>query len=217
MKNAVRYHDIKVMNGKKKRPAWLKLVEERAITDTFDNFVVKESSLRAWNTNSNQWDLEIGKGLFTKYSFDCNEDIIQFNGEYIPKIRVDEIRNEALQGSNEWRYVIASDEDSLYLNCYEKYKKGLCYASYANDFRNCVIAGTLELPTCNAELVVHPLSKRFILRATKLLKKARNYGTEFFPTQSSESYSTQGNSSDSSWTQVQISPFSYLLFLTFND
>ncbi len=80
-------------DGKKKRPAWLKLVEERTITDTFDNFVVKESSLRAWNTNSNQWDLEIGKGLFTKYSFDWNEDIIQFNGEYIPKIRVDEIRN----------------------------------------------------------------------------------------------------------------------------
>lgn len=87
-------------DGKKKRPAQLKLVEERAITDTFDNFVVKESSLRAWNTNSNQWDLEIGKDLFTKYSFDSNDDIIQFNGEYIPKIQ-DEIRNEALQGSNE--------------------------------------------------------------------------------------------------------------------
>jgi hypothetical protein len=165
---------------------------------------ISQSSLRAWNAEENKWNLSIGQGLFAAVNFTIYNEIIRFNGSYISKAKWEEIRAKASQGDDEWRYCITVIEDLLYLNCYEKFKKGLCYASYANDNRNCVLKDTENAVAANAISVVCPRTKRVYLRAKKNIKEGEEilweYGDEFFPTQTSSSTQTQSNNSDSSYT-----------------
>ncbi len=188
---------------RKRKPGWLQVVEERAILDSFFNFEVKESTLRAWNPIDNKWNLKIGKGLFTLVPLKQGDEIIRFNGKYISLHEMLEIKRRA-NVSDEWRYILTVTPNLLYLNCYEKYLQGLCYASYANDNRCCNYVGTLNAVHANAEVIIEPLTKRVFLRARRTIDAGDeilwNYGSEFLPSQSS---------SDSSYTTSQLTDSTY--------
>lgn len=223
LKTALRKHFIYQWNRgliswprkstRKRKPGWLAIVEERAITDSFYDFVAKESTLRAWNPEENKWNKSIGNGLFTLISFKKNNEIIRFNGKYICYHDWLTIKSNA-SVNDEWRYVVEVEKKMLYLNCYGKFKQGLCYASFANDHRNCVVAGSdSEYETApNAKLVVEPRTKRVYLRAMRDIAVGEeilwNYGDDFFPSQDSaslQSAPSQYASSDSTYTPSNFS------------
>lgn len=164
-------------SNQKKKFKLLDGVLSRTLGAEAMKFYVADSSLKS----TSDPPLNIGKGLFSNISLACNQTILFFHG-YL--CSWEEVNAFGTQPNG--YYTIELKKHSLYLDCYQHYRGGLCLASYANSPKNAVYKETNQTAKANAKLVI--INQTAKLVATRIIKPNEeilwSYGRFKFPTAS---------------------------------
>lgn len=128
-------------------------------------FQIKPSGLLARDSGDVAC-LPIGNGLFARRSFEAEEDLLSFVGEYI-----DAKEKDRRVAAKKDCYIIELTRNGIYLDCRSHCEAMLCYASYANDPFNCVDTNTGKNAEANCKLSVNQINKTCRLRATRRIKR----------------------------------------------
>lgn len=104
----------------------LQRIQRRIDKECFHALYGAMSSCVGWNPATNAIDKPIGEGLFSTLSYNIDDVIAEFKGEFI-----DHAEYIARRAARRARFIIRCRND-LYIDCMENRYKGVCKASLAN-------------------------------------------------------------------------------------
>lgn len=136
-------------------------------------YYVKESSIETRDGKS------VGDGLFTSVLIPQGSTIAYFEGN----LRTwEQMNNYPNGGKPNCYYTIKLSQDK-YLDCYDFYKKKLCFGSYANSPQGCNFKKNGNPASSNARLVIHGDTAKLVAKKTIHVNEEIlwNYGAFKFP------------------------------------
>ena len=133
---------------------------QRAADEMYRALYHQQSNLRRKNSKG-QYTVSINEGLFSRLGYKRDEVIATFNGTIRTKDQY-----LALCADEPWRkaYSISFSTQGDVLDCYDKYIKGKCIASYANSPLGCFDLTTSKKAVDNCRLSVNLQSKTISLK-----------------------------------------------------
>ena len=148
------------------------------------HFRVQPSKLRRRHPATGAFTEEIGNGLFAMTRFKPGEHLINFIGDIIN-------RQQYLQRTLAGRggYILSNRSESVFLDCFDQARNGMCWASMVNSPYGCRFVNTYTAPTANATLVIFAAGNNrytWSLKAIKSIGRGEeiffNYGAAYvFP------------------------------------
>ena len=126
-------------------------VIERMNEETMGALYVQPSTLRRRN-NSGEYDVLVGRGLFSRLEYRKHHTIVQFHGDVIDGETYEQLKATHSQKRVAYAHPLNSD-CSFYLDCYEY--SGVCRASFANSPFDCRVAGSIYAATSNCYVTLN--------------------------------------------------------------
>ena len=138
----------RMTNKKQKSANFFNLIADR-VQKTADNFLyIEDSSIYAYNNGSK---INVGLGLFSSISYDVGNTIAIFKGDLVS---LSDLLQKRIINKKRVGYAVVTVKSDMYLDTYDCYLKGQCWASFANSSWNARYKESFrkENVTSNAEL-----------------------------------------------------------------
>lgn len=150
------------MTGEKNKGEKMFEIEQR-VQETADSALyIEDSSIYSYNDANST---NVGRGLFSRICFDRGDTIAFFNGKLS---NVKDLNDKRVKDKKRIGYAVVSPHSHIYLDTFDSYAAGKCWASYANSTWSARYKDVLirENVLANAELF-YTMGGKIGLRATR--------------------------------------------------